>query len=336
MPELLPPETSCWVLSDRKAGDELQCLAIADGLSLTPLIKHVHPRPPWVWAMPWGPIDPRDAASRPGSPLAPPFPDIAIASGRRAVPYLRALKRASQGATFTFFLKDPRTGCGAADLIWVPLHDRLRGANVIVTLTSPHRLTPERLNATPLPAAIAALARPRVALLIGGDSRHHRFTPADIETLTGSIALLARSGVSLMATTSRRTPAALRLAIREVVLRNAGFFWDGSGDNPYAALLAGGDAAVVTADSVNMLGEAAATGRPVLIYEPAWARRPNARLQRFVAALTDSGVARPFHGRLETYVYKPLDATPVISAALAAAYRRHLAALGPRGRQILS
>ena len=117
---------------------------------------------PFVWLMPRGPIDPRDGPERPNSPIRPPFPDIVIASGRRAVPYLRAVKKASNGLSFTVFLKDPRTGTGAADLIWVAEHDRLRGANVLVTTTSPHRLAPERLaqaRANP-PAAIAALPSP--------------------------------------------------------------------------------------------------------------------------------------------------------------------------------
>ncbi len=141
------PEPTIWVLTDGKAGDELQCLGVAERLTASPVIRRVAPRKPFAWLMPRGPIDPREAPDRPGSPLAPPFPDIAIASGRRAVAYLRALRKASNGATFTAFLKDPRTGPSAADLIWVAEHDSLRGDNVLVTPTAPHRLTPEKLAA---------------------------------------------------------------------------------------------------------------------------------------------------------------------------------------------
>lgn len=70
--------------------------------------------------MPRGPVDPREAPGRPGSPLRPPWPDLVVASGRRAVAYLRAVKRASGGRCFTVFLKDPRTGPGAADIVWAP------------------------------------------------------------------------------------------------------------------------------------------------------------------------------------------------------------------------
>src|SRR5215207_1837200 len=123
-----------WVLSDGKAGDEGQCLALTEALGLAAEIRRVRPRAPFAWAMPWGPIDPGEAPARLGSPIAPPFPDLVVASGRRAVPYLRAVKRLSGGSAYTVFLKDPRTGAGAADLIWVPEHDKLRGPNVIATV----------------------------------------------------------------------------------------------------------------------------------------------------------------------------------------------------------
>jgi mitochondrial fission protein ELM1 len=264
------PEPTVWVLTDGKAGDELQCLGVAERLGVVPEIRRVKPRRPWAWLMPRGPIDPREAPDRPASPLKPPFPDIAIASGRRAVAYLRALKQASNGATYTVFLKDPRTGPGTADLIWVSGHDRLRGDNVLVTATSPHRLTPGRLvaaRAAP-PAAIASLRKPRVAVLVGGDSRHHRFTRADSERLTGQLDALASSGASLMGSPSRRTSPALGAAVATVFAKHGGWWWDGTDENPYLALLANADAVVVTADSTNMIGEAAAAGVPVLVFEP--------------------------------------------------------------------
>ena len=74
------PEPKTWVLTDGKAGDELQCLGVAERLGVVPEIRRVRPRKPWTWLMPRGPIDPREAPDRPDSPLKPPFPDIAIAS----------------------------------------------------------------------------------------------------------------------------------------------------------------------------------------------------------------------------------------------------------------
>jgi hypothetical protein len=61
-------DVTAWVLTDGKAGDEVQCLGVTDALGLTPDIRRVAPRPAFAWAMPWGPIDPRDAPAREGRP----------------------------------------------------------------------------------------------------------------------------------------------------------------------------------------------------------------------------------------------------------------------------
>lgn len=314
------------MLTDGKAGDEQPCLGVAERLGLQPAIRRVDPGAPFTWLMPRGPIDPREGPVRRGSPIAPPFPDLLIASGRRAIPYARHVKRRSGGRTFTVILKDPRSGVGAADLIWVAEHDRLRGANVVVTATAPHRVSAERLaeaRAHPDPR-LAGLPHRRVAVLVGGDSRHHRFSEADIDRFLAKLGDLANSGASLMMTVSRRTPARLRDALAEHADRWDAFLWDGTGDNPYTALLALADAVVVTADSTNMIGEAAATGRPILVFEPSGG---HPKLAAFLERLAVHGAVHPFTGRLEGSTYEPLDSTPVIAGAIASALARHRQAL---------
>ena len=43
-----------WVLTDGKAGDEAQCLGLAEAMGLVPELRMVSPRAPFAWAMPWG------------------------------------------------------------------------------------------------------------------------------------------------------------------------------------------------------------------------------------------------------------------------------------------
>lgn len=318
---------SSWVLTDGKAGDELQALSVAEALGLEPEIRRVDPRPPFVWAMPWGPIDPRERPGAPRSPLAPPFPDILIASGRRAVAYLRFVKRASGGRTYTVFLKDPRTGPRAADFIWSPDYDRLRGPNVFTTLTSPHRVSARRIaeaRANPDPR-LAGLPHPRVAVLVGGDSRHHRFQESDITRLVAHLTSLAATGAGLMMTVSRRTPPALRDALAALAHRHDSFFWDGSGENPYVAILSLADFIVATADSFNMIGEAAATGRPILVFEPSGG---HPKLAVYMGSLKAHGIVHAFEGRLEGQAYPPLNSTPRIADAIARGFSLHRRALG--------
>lgn len=324
--EEITRDMTCWVLTDGKAGDEVQCLGIAEALDLTPERRHVAPRAPFSWAMPWGGIDPAEAPDKQGSPIGGPFPDLLIASGRRTVPYVRHVKKASGGKTFTVFLKDPRTGPGAADLIWVPEHDSLRANNVIATLTSPHRVSAARIAAarSDPPAFLASLPRPRVAVLAGGDSRHYQFGEGDIIRFLSRLEGLVDQGASLMMTASRRTPLALREGLAGLAARSGGYLWGGTGDNPYVSLLALADSVVVTLDSANMLSEAAATGRPLLVFTPSGG---HPKFQTLLKGLEMCGIAQTFRGRLEGNAYLPLDTTEIIANAVVKALAVHRASL---------
>lgn len=310
-----------WIITDGKAGDENQCLGVARALGVDAAIRRIPAAGPFGWLAPWGPIDPRQGPRRAGGALHGPLPDLVLASGRRAVPYLRACRRL--GVPFTAFLKDPRTGAGTADFIWVPAYDRLRGPNVFTTLTSPHLVSAARLaeaRADPDPR-LARIGRPRIAVLLGGDSRHLRFTDAQVERLVTGLRRLTAAGGRLMITASRRTPQGLRAAARALAAETGGFFWDGTGANPYLALLALADAIVATSDSINMVSEAVATGAPVLLFELPGTPRRHIELY---AALKAAGALAPFEGRLLDLRYSPIDATPVIARALADAYiERH-------------
>lgn len=316
---------TCWILTDGKIGDEVQCFGLAKALGLQAERRLIAPRRVFAWLMPWGPIDPREASSRPTSPIAPPFPDLLIAAGRRTVPYLRHVRRASGGRVFTVFMKDPYTGANTADVLCLPRHDRLRGDNVVVALTSPHSLTPEAFAAArvQVDARLAPLPRPRLGMVLGGVSGHYHFTGADSVRL-GEIAVKhAREGHGLMVTPSRRTPPHLLGAVHDA-LRAAGFgperafVWDRTGENPYLQILAQADSIIVTGDSVNMVGEAAATGAPVHVYIPSGKGHP--KMTAFIDRLEAYGAVRRYAGAIEKFAYEPVNSTPFFAREVAARY----------------
>jgi mitochondrial fission protein ELM1 len=117
----------------------------------------------------------------------------------------------------------------------------------------------------------------------------------------------------------------LRAALQELALEHRGFFWDGSGENPYVAFLALAEAVVATADSFNMIGEAVAAGCPILVFEPSGGHM---KLKAFVESLEKQGAVHMFDGRLAGERYAPIDATPMIADAIAGAFARHRRALG--------
>ena len=320
---------TAWVLTDGKAGDEAPCLGLAEAMGLKPERRVVRPRALFAALAPRGPIDPAERPGAPGSPVAPPFPDVLIASGRRAVPYLRHVRRASEGRTFTVFVKDPRISAKVADVVWVAVHDALRGANVIVSLAAPHLVSAEAMQRAcenPDPR-IAALAPPRMALLVGGDSRHHTFSEKDRRTLIGALESMILAGASVMITTSRRTPRAMIDAIKREIADTPkrAFLWTGGDDNPYLQMLAHAQTIVVTADSTNMVGEACATSAPVMVYEPTGG---HPRITAFINSLQKAGRIRRWLGRLESWPCAPVDDTPRIARDIAARYAKWLESHG--------
>ena len=89
---------------------------------------------------------------------------------------------------------------------------------------------------------------------------------------------------SLLVTSSRRTGKENTDALKSALTGAPAFVWDGEGENPYFGILGLCDYLVVTADSVNMISEACASGRPVYIYDLPGGSRKSAR---FRAALLE-------------------------------------------------
>lgn len=308
----LPAGTSCWVLTNGMAGFESQVIGVAEALGLAPEVKRVSPTPPFKWMAPWGPAPPNET-------VAPPWPDLLIASGRQSIPYARMIRRKSGGRTFTVILQDPRVDPAAFDFVWAPAHDRLTGANVLSTAVSPHRLTRQRLaeEAELFAPQVAHLPHPRVAVLIGGTNAVYRLTEEVAACLGKELAAIADKGAGLMVTPSRRTGERQTQILKEALKDKPAIVWDGTGANPYFGFLGLADAVIVTCDSVNMVGEAAFTGKPVHVVE---LEGGSPKFRRFLDAIYATGAARPFAGELESWVYAPLNATGEIAEAIAARF----------------
>jgi mitochondrial fission protein ELM1 len=308
-----------WVVTDGKAGDEQPLIGLAEAMDVSPVLRRVAPRSPFTWLMPWGPIDPKDSPSKTGSPLAPPYPDICLATGRRAVPYLRRLKSLSP-STFCVLFKDPRIRRHGADLLIVQQHDAPRGEDVLVVTTAPNRLSPQRLAAAraSMQSALAPLPQPRIAVLVGGNSRHHRFTDGDIHRFVQGLKAKLEAGASLMMTTSRRTPPSLAKALAVLATQPNVTLWDGTGENPLLGYLAWADEIIVTADSTNMVGEATALGVPVQIFHPSGG---HAKIDRFLAALSQEAVIGRFPETPATGSRAPINSTAGLARDILARWR---------------
>lgn len=296
------------------AGTENQCLGVAEALGVDAQIKRVGLRQPWRLLSPY--LGFECAGTFTGDPLFEPWPDLLIASGRKATAAARYIKKKSAGKCFTLFLQKPTIRSKAIDLIAAPAHDKISGQNIITTIAAPNRVTPHFLaDAKKAHAHIGKkLPSPRVAVLIGGNSKTHRLTEQTMRTLSKQLRFLAGYGYSLMVTASRRTGEENSKILHDSLkgLDNI-YFWDGAGPNPYYGFLALADYIIVTEDSVSMISEAATTGKPTYLVElPGGSKK----FRHLRGLLKRKGIVRIFSGTLEKYKYEPLNDAAMIAEDL--------------------
>lgn len=300
---------------------ENQCLGLAEALGLHCQLKRVRrPRlpinylPPRFWPTSLAMISK-------GSEC---WPDVLISSGRGSVAPALAVRRAAGGSTFTVHIQTPYVRPSNFDFVVIPQHDTLRGHNVLVTKTALHRVTQERLTeaAETFKNLFSELPRPLIAVLVGGSNKRQNCSPEVVHQLADRLIAAARdSGGGLAVTPSRRTGQKNEEILRERLRAVPLFFWDGSKDNPYMGLLALADAIVVTSDSVSMVSEACATGKPVHVFNIGGEYK---KLTQFHLTLQNDGITRPFTGTVNRWSYTPLRETERIANIV----REHLNAVG--------
>lgn len=313
---------SLWIVTEGLAGTENQCLGVAECLQdyypdLQPHVMQIALREPWKKFSPflgfeqWWSFDPI---------LVPPWPDILITSGRKAIAASRFVKKVSEEKSFTLHIQDPRIKSDAFDLVAVPEHDSLRGENVLVTAAAPNRVTPKRLErAQSKFMQYDLLKSPRVAVLIGGDSKTHKMTRKIAKRMITDLEKIADQA-SLMITVSRRTPDFVLEKLKKAFPKPRHTIYDGGGENPYFALLAYADFIIATNDSASMISEAATTGKPVYMVP---LKGESAKFERFYSALKERGILRDFGGALEKWSYSPLNDAKAVAAALHERYEEH-------------
>jgi mitochondrial fission protein ELM1 len=308
-----PPPFLIWAVGDGRAGIDNQVLGLAEAVArLTPARieqkrvgwkAYLDPLPAWLNPAPrWG-------MSSGSSAFEPPWPDLWIAAGRASLPLSIRMRRRSSGASFVVQLQDPLLPASWFDLVAPPRHDERDGGGVFPITGSPHRVTPEGLAAElhRFRALIDPLPHPRIAVLIGGKSKAFDISPSRAAELAEQIdRMVSATKGALLVTFSRRTPARARAILTERLSRLPGLIWDGEGANPYFAFLAAADAFVVTEDSVNMVAEAASTGKPIHLAAIDGGQR---RKRLFHTDLGRRGVVRPFTGEYVTWSYPPLRET---------------------------
>lgn len=252
-------EPSVWALLGDRTGDNNQLLRLANALgrpfrAIQLRYNRLHLVPPRLIRASLRTLDQESRHE-----IRAPWPGLVLGIGYRSVPVALAIRKLSGGRSRLVRLGNPRMDPGKFDLvITTPQYHVPAVANVVrlpAGISTAPTLEPTREEAEWL----AKLPRPRRLLLIGGDTFMWTLAPDAVHAAAS--ALRARGG-SVIAVSSGRTRQALMDAAA-AALRGSehGLVW---GRFPrYPVLLADADEIHVTADSVAMISDAIATGKPV-------------------------------------------------------------------------
>ncbi len=263
-----------WVLLNHRAGENAQVVALAEALSWPFELKRFAYRryAPYLFlgTSLAGIIRHRSDA------LTPPWPDLIISASARNEPICFWIQKQAAKAgkrVRLVHIGRPWKRLERFDLVITTPQYRLpQRPNVLHNGTTLHRVTPARLaqEAKAWQPKLAHLPRPYIAVLIGGSSGPYVLDRCAAQALAAKASALAgKLGGSLLVTTSARTSAGILEAFAAAVTVPAYLFsWAGADQaNPYYAYLALADQIVVSGDSVSMLTEACATGKPVHIFD---------------------------------------------------------------------
>ena len=290
-----------WALKDERPGTGNQALGVAKALGLKYETKFLElaklGRLPNLLLG----ASLRSITSKSKKQISPPWPDLVISAGRRAASVARYIKRRSGGKAFICQIMYPGpSAISDFDLIAVPNHDQISGANIVNIVGAPNQIN----NAFLLEARskwrkeFGELAEPVVGVIIGGNSNRMPFHIRQAEEL-GRLVLEYNDkfGGSVIVTTSRRTgdSADKLFEVLNGINKDKLYYfrWGVGTKNPYFAILSYSDSLIVTGDSISMLSEACAAPGNVYVYTPS--EFSSIKHLRFHEELYSMEAARPLN-----------------------------------------
>ena len=296
-----------WLIDAYRAGERGQVRALVDALGWPCETKVLSYRKQVFLPHVLGRASVRGITAESAASLTAPWPDLVISSGVRNEPVCRWIREQSGGRTRYVHVGRPWAPLESFDLvITTPQYRVPEHPNVLNNMLTLHSVTPERLAQAreEWQEAFAGLPRPHFAVIAGGDSGPFTLGPIAAARLGREASRLAQAqGGSLLVSTSSRTSQAAVDALQQAIkVPNFFYRWQPADKaNPYMGILAWADRLIVTGDSIAMLSEACATGKPVMIFDLGGMRDPEDDSPR------DFRLGGALYGFLMRWLWQPLS-----------------------------
>lgn len=301
-----------WVLADSRTGTAVQAIALAESLEMSYEVKRLEYNflallPSCILGA--SAVHINKAKSSNLEHDIPP--KIIISAGRRAAMVALHLKKRYPNAKVIQIMK-PFLPAEKFDLIVIPQHDQCEStSNIIRIIGSLHNIGNKlKIARGSIKTRYAHLDR-FIALMIGGDTKKHKFLPEDALILAKQISEISSNhGINVFISFSRRTSQ----KVKDVFINE--FPWPhviydpthSLDENPYFGMLADSSFIVTTCDSVSMCSEAMESGKPLYIFCPE--NNAMTKHRYFVQQLVDLEIARlltPQIKVLESYSYSAFN-----------------------------
>ncbi len=296
-----------WLVDAYRAGERGQVRALVDALGWPCEIKALQYRKHVFLPHVLGQSTLKGLTPESRSLFHPPWPDLVISCGVRNEPVCRWIREQSGGKTRYVHVGRPWGSLDSFDLVvTTPQYRVPEHPNVLNNVLTLHSVTPERLEQSrqQWEDTFARLPRPRFAVVVGGDSGPFTLGPrAGARLGREASQLAAAQGGSLLVTTSARTAEAATEALESsITAPNYLYRWQRDDPaNPYMGILAWADRLIVTGDSIAMLSEACATGKPVRMFDLGGMRHHADETAR------DFRLGGALYGFMLRWLWKPLS-----------------------------
>ena len=292
---------ACWTITNGTAGTVSQALGLAKAIGFKRIKQKVFKaRFSFSLVPPLAHIFLKNFLTTDSDRLNEPWPDIVIGCGRRVIPFLLYIKKASGGKTYCIYVQDPKISSKYFDLVIKMQHDSIEGSNVIATDFSLNLISKEKLSkeVKSHESMFAKFSKPYYAILIGGNTKRYKMNNDAIKDLTDKIsAIIEFCPGSVLITTSRRTPEAVKNVLIDRFDKSKKVYIASpklNECNPYFAMLGLAEKIFVTNDSVNMISEACACEKPVYIIP--LLKISLGKTKRFLSILTSKCLVKTFDG----------------------------------------
>jgi hypothetical protein len=213
--------------------------------------------------------------------ITAPWPDVVIASGRRAGIIARYIKRKNpRKCSLVQIMYPGYSAIDDFDLVAIPNHDAgiPEDNNIFRFMGTPHGIDRDQLSkaSKQWDPKFSNLKKPVIGLLVGGNTKRQHFGQKMAAKLAAQTAdLVNKLEGSLIITTSPRTGNEIEFILDYLLEKKIkpSFLhrWQPNElatENPYLGILAHADHIIVTGDSTSMCSEVCGAGKTVHIFAP--------------------------------------------------------------------